>query len=341
MIWLRILQTNGDLLWLFEPPLEESQIFDLKFSEFLDGIGTGQFSIRTWNEMRQYLQMNNIVEILDFWQNEKVIWRGWVRWADICNDVSTFRLNQTKDMLNNYVITSSWTVTSITEALQLIGLPYNLNQPDITFDGIEYRVGTTAYTLLEEIRKATDYNYDYDGFTITYGRLWRDRTDVGFTNTIKPSSCSVTEGEIYINNICASPTLQYDKVVAHSWNLFAQAGSWKIQVSISSDADNVTDLQSVANEYLERGLPWRVITFDVPNLTSWVLNLWDKIDVSIQWLDDSRNIDDEVFVLKTENFLDGCSVRTKLTVSETKVLIRDNYNVLNNIANKVQNLETK
>ena len=344
MVGIRILNSTWQPIAIFEPWFDNSGLLSLSFSDLLDGIWTGRFEIPTWSEMRQYLQINNIVEIIDFsgCNGEQVIWRGWIRPnTKICDGKSVFFLNETKDILQSKVITSEWTVNNITEALDLIGLPYLLNSPDITLEGIEYRVWMTAYTLLEEIRKATWYNYSYDGFNILYGRLWEDRTDVWFSDTVKPWNCLQCEWEFYIDNICAQPTIQYDKVIAYNDDIFATAWSGWIEISVSSEADNMTDLQLVADEYLDRWKPWRIITFDARNIPAWVINVWDRIDVSISTKDDSRNVDDMMYVVKTEGLLDWCNVTTRVFISEEKILYKDDFNVINNLANRIQNLETK
>lgn len=344
MIGIKIYDQSLNLIEFFEPWLTDTSLISLNYSEFLEGIWNARLTIPTQSNMLQLFDWCNIIELVDF-PSEDVLWRGFWKPSLIWVNVSEISLTQMKSKLSQVPITSTWTVTSVLDALNIIWMPYDLNLPNITIEEVEYRLGMNVYTFLTEVRKVSWYDFDYDGQTITMWRLWVDRWDIWFTNSDRIVQCS-NNPNIAITNIRLIPTLATESVFAYNrdW-LFYSTWDWCNNTIINSDATTVAWLQLVANNTLANNQAWYALVFDVPSSNWYIINIWDRIDLSVVWLWEPFDTDSYVYVLKKEGKLDWCDITERIYVSETIVPIPDSeydsaFNIVNWLYNRVKRLET-
>ena len=334
-IWILIKTSTWTPLRIFTKGFS-----NLRFSEYLDGIGTGTFQIQTQSDMLQLLQPSNIIDVIDISNNDKVIWTGWVRPFQIDCNTWIINLTEIKDRMNYRFIETTGSFTSLNDLLTTLWYPFDLNKPDLPLD-VEYKSGFSFYNILEEARKQTGYDWGFDGTTLTFGCIGVTRSDIWFDNTIK-ESCNSTNPWVSISNIKARFLEQYDRVIA-IWDdgLVATAWSWEIEQLIDIETLSQTELQTAADEYLKLWQGRRIITFDVNSERAIYIDVWDSVLVSISEKSDIFNTDQYVRVLKKEYILDWCTFRVNLSVSETNALLRDNdFNLLSSLLRRINRLET-
>lgn len=318
---------------------------DLQFSEFLDGVWSWRFTVDTQPNMISLLSPSNVVDIVDRDNNDKTLWRWFIRPFTVWCNFSTILLSDIKYRLDFSILETTGTFTNISDMLALLSTKWFntvLNLPDKTFDWIEYRIGMKWYNVLEEIRKDTEYDWDFDWSTITFWRVWEDRTDLKFSSEAVPWNCKQSWWELFIENIESTFVEEYNKVIAYNPDVWlAISGTGSIEVSVDSNATTLADLQIVADEKLKLWTGRRVVTFDIPNVGDVNINVWDSIFTQASCNSDIIQLQDYVRVLKKEVVLNNCDLITRIFVSEWKVSLFDRNNIDISVDSRISNLETK
>jgi len=334
--WIKILDKQWKVLDLLLDWFE-----NLIFSSFLDWVWTWTFQTRTKSWMIALLQVSNSIEIIDIDNNDRVLWRWFIRPFTAEKEITTISLTEIKDKLNYRFKTSYWKYTSIIEVLNDLSIDYDLNMPDMSID-LDYRPKQDYFSILENIKKQTGYDWSYDWSKITFWRVWDKVTDL-FLGTWEWNECNNSWSNlIWINNPSAKFTEQYNRVLAF-WNdnLFYELWTWDIESVITIDTDDIWKLEDSAIEHLEYWKSRRIISFEVTSRKSNLLNVWDYINISIQEWSDIFDIDAEVRILKKELIFNWCDFISNISVSEAKNIVRDEFNIINSLASRFNYIESK
>ena len=335
-IALQIYDQNFVPLALFE-----KDFFDVSWSEFLWGVWSGQFTIPTQSEMLKLVQPGNTIEFIDVSNNDKTLVRWFIRPFTISQDVAIINFNEIKDKLNFEYAKTNGTLSNVLwlQSLTSYVVSANVGNPSLN---IEYRFWMSIFSILEEIAKVTDYDWWFDGQTITVGKIWNVRSDVEFYNQWN-ASCTSSKS-IYIDNIEAQFSEKYTKVLAYS----NASGSpittivWtgNIETAIELNAGDLPTLIEQAKEHLSLWSGRRVVSFSCPGIQEYIA-IGDELPVEISGLQDIFNLSTNTRILKKEVTIEECNLTTRFSISEIKLGIKDNYNIFRRIDERLQKLQTR
>lgn len=294
-------------------------------------------------EIQDWFNQFDYIEIIEVDRLDKIVFKWFISNIEVENELS-ITANTNKALMYNKLVLSDKTYTNQTLTQIFTDLLSDWNT--LTSDNLTFTCNDTT-TITKELREWDDFYWILEELTWLLGLIWtvrdreiyvssviwEDRDYIAFYNADEPFQTTINKVNSKIFNTQTNIVIWSDWTIKQTKTDFTLLDEpiWIYERFRDWDLENQT--QELLNS---RKTSQRILDIELQENEWEELNIWDQINIVIEWLDEYRNYNWPAFINRSDIEYINWSKRFKLWVSNIYVWQDDFVSKINKISSSLK-----